>query len=199
MKIVGFILGINIFAGCYTGMTRSERSRKRVVKNPSAQSANFIKTAQILQNLILSQVLCVIESLNFCRTLCTYYVLPRLTSSRSYGRNKIPMHSLLACLSLFLMLQTDASETTAADIEVRGVGASFPALVYQDLIFAYQFVKPNVKLSYLASGSGSGKCRIQVRSRASRPHRACALCKETLFVRYAEHPTLCGAGVCEGV
>jgi hypothetical protein len=112
---------------------------------------------------------------------------------------------MLACLSLFLMLQTAAeaasalpsavAETAAADIEVRGVGASFPALVYQDLIFAYQFVKPNVKLSYLGSGSGSGKCRIQVRSRASRPHRACDLCKEPLLVRLGTlickmyHPT----------
>ena len=80
-------------------------------------------------------------------------------------------------------LQSAVAETTAADIEVRGVGASFPALVYQDLIFAYQFVKPNVKLSYLGSGSGSRKRRIQVRSRASHPHRACDLCEEPLLVR----------------
>ena len=97
---------------------------------------------------------------------------------------------VLACLPLALMLQTAASalqsavaEAPSAYIEVRGVGASFPALVYEDLIFAYQFVKPNVKLSYLGSDSGGGKCRIQVRSRASRPHRACDLCKEPLFVR----------------
>jgi ABC-type phosphate transport system substrate-binding protein len=88
---------------------------------------------------------------------------------------------MLACLPLALMLQTAASalqstvaEAAADDIEVRGVGASFPAFVYHDLIFAYYFVKPNVKLSYLGSGSGGGKCRIQVRSRASRPNRVCA-------------------------
>jgi hypothetical protein len=72
-----------------------------------------------------------------------------------------PRTLLLACLLLFLMIQTVA----AADIEVRGVGASLPVLVYDDLIFAYQFVNPRVKLSYHGSSSGSGKCRIQVRSR----------------------------------
>lgn len=117
-------------------------------------------------------------------------------------RNTSDATGMLACLSMFLMLQaaasavqSDVAQTPAVDVEVRGVGASFPALVYEDLIFAYQFVKPNVKLSYLGSGSGSGKCRIQVRSRASRPHRACDLCKEPLLVRLGTlickmyHPT----------
>jgi ABC-type phosphate transport system substrate-binding protein len=83
---------------------------------------------------------------------------------------------MLACLSMFLMLQaaasavqSDVAQTPAVDIEVRGTGASFPALVYQDLIFAYQFVKPNVKLSYLSTGSSAGKCRIQVRSPSGSP------------------------------
>ena len=105
-------------------------------------------------------------------------------------RNTFDATGMLACLPLALMLQTAASllqskvaEAAAPDIEVRGVGASFPAMVYHDLIFAYHFVKPNVNLSYLDTGSGSGKCRIQVRSRASRPHRACALCEEPLFKR----------------
>ncbi len=97
---------------------------------------------------------------------------------------------MLACLCLFLMLQTtalavqsDVAKTPEVDVELRGTGASFPALVYQDLIFAYQFVKPNVKLSYLSTGSTAGKCRIQVRSRASRPHCNHALCNEPWFVR----------------
>jgi ABC-type phosphate transport system substrate-binding protein len=110
--------------------------------------------------------------------------------SKTMRRKTFHATGMLSCLHLALMLQTAASalqsavaEAAAADIEVRGVGASFPALVYEDLIFAYQFVKPNVKLSYLGSGSGSGKCRIQVWSRASGPHRVRALCKEPLFVR----------------
>jgi hypothetical protein len=94
-------------------------------------------------------------------------------------------------------VQSDVAQTPAVDVELRGTGASFPALVYQDLIFAYQFVKPNVKLSYLSTGSSAGKCRIQVRSRASRPQCNHALCNEPWFVRLgtlickisAEHPT----------
>ena len=49
-------------------------------------------------------------------------------------------------------------------IIVQAAGASFPNLVYQDLIFAYQFVAPNVKMSYVSTGSGGGKCRIKVSS-----------------------------------
>ena len=63
----------------------------------------------------------------------------------------------LLCLALALPLAQGTEH-----IIVQAAGASFPNLVYQDLIFAYQFVAPNVKMSYVSTGSGGGKCRIKV-------------------------------------
>ena len=65
----------------------------------------------------------------------------------------------LLCLALALPLAQGAER-----IIVQAAGASFPNLVYQDLIFAYQFVAPNVQMSYVSTGSGGGKCRIKVSS-----------------------------------
>ena len=65
----------------------------------------------------------------------------------------------LLCLALALPLAQGTEH-----IIVQAAGASFPNLVYQDLIFAYQFVAPNVKMSYVSTGSGGGKCRIKVSS-----------------------------------
>jgi hypothetical protein len=65
----------------------------------------------------------------------------------------------LLCLALALPLAQGTEQ-----IIVQAAGASFPNLVYQDLIFAYQFVAPNVKMSYVSTGSGGGKCRIKVSS-----------------------------------
>ncbi len=56
--------------------------------------------------------------------------------------------------------QTSSQKPT---VVLKAAGASFPNLVYQDLIFAYQFVAPHVKMSYLSTGSGGGQCRIKVR------------------------------------
>ena len=68
------------------------------------------------------------------------------------------MGRALLCLALALPLAQGAER-----IIVQAAGASFPNLVYQDLIFAYQFVAPHVKMSYLSTGSGGGQCRIKVR------------------------------------
>lgn len=43
---------------------------------------------------------------------------------------------------------------------VQGAGASFPNALYQDAIRVYNFVDPEVKVSYTSMGSGNGKCRI---------------------------------------
>ena len=79
----------------------------------------------------------------------------------------------LLCLSLavlalpFCAAQEGAAQAQTASqkkqVVLQAAGASFPNLVYQDLIFAYQFVAPHVKMSYLSTGSGAGQCRIKVR------------------------------------
>ena len=79
----------------------------------------------------------------------------------------------LLCLSLAVLAlpfcaaqEGDAQAQTASQkkqVVLQAAGASFPNLVYQDLIFAYQFVAPHVKMSYLSTGSGGGQCRIKVR------------------------------------
>jgi len=78
----------------------------------------------------------------------------------------------LLCLSLavlalpFCAAQEGASQAQTAsqkkEVVLQAAGASFPNLVYQDLFFAYQFVAPHVKMSYLSTGSGGGQCRIKV-------------------------------------
>ena len=68
--------------------------------------------------------------------------------------------------AVLLLLAIAGSAESAGKIIVQGAGASFPNLLYQDLIFAYQFVAPDVTLSYLATGSTGGKCRIMVRRHA---------------------------------
>ena len=65
----------------------------------------------------------------------------------------------LLCLALALPLAQGTEKSI-----VQAAGASFPNLVYQDLIFAYQFVAPNVKMSYVSTGSGGGTCRMKVSS-----------------------------------
>jgi hypothetical protein len=78
----------------------------------------------------------------------------------------------LLCLSLVLALPFCAAQEGAAQAQtasqkqqvvLQAAGASLPNLVYQDLIFAYQFVATHVKMSYLSTGSGGGQCRIKVR------------------------------------
>ena len=46
-------------------------------------------------------------------------------------------------------------------IHLEGAGASFPAALYHDAMFAYRGVAKTVTVSYTSTGSGKGKCRIQ--------------------------------------
>ena len=74
--------------------------------------------------------------------------------------------TMAGAIRAVLLLAMAVSAESAGKIIVQGAGASFPNLLYQDLIFAYQFVAPDVTLSYLATGSTGGKCRIMVRCQA---------------------------------
>ena len=61
----------------------------------------------------------------------------------------------------------DFIEKTKTGLDSRGrvvvnaAGASFPNRLYQQAIFAYQFVEPNAVLAYQSTGSSGGKCRIK--------------------------------------
>ena len=81
----------------------------------------------------------------------------------------------LLCLALALPELSLPVAQGTENLIVQAAGASFPNLVYQDLIFAYQFVAPNVKMSYLSTGSGGGQCRIRVRADAQIKFPAAAL------------------------
>jgi ABC-type phosphate transport system substrate-binding protein len=70
----------------------------------------------------------------------------------------------LLCLALALPELSLPVAQGTENLIVQAAGASFPNLVYQDLIFAYQFVAPNVKMSYVSTGSGGGTCRMKVSS-----------------------------------
>ncbi len=58
---------------------------------------------------------------------------------------------------------TDASMPTdmpAGSVQLNGAGATFPAPVYTDWAYAYQYVDPAVVVNYQAIGSGGGKKAI---------------------------------------
>ena len=46
-------------------------------------------------------------------------------------------------------------------IRLNGAGASFPAALYHDAMFAYRGVAKSATVAYTSTGSGKGKCRIQ--------------------------------------
>ena len=57
----------------------------------------------------------------------------------------------------------DASLPTAlpdGSVQLNGAGATFPAPVYTDWAYAYQYVDPSVVINYQAIGSGGGKKAI---------------------------------------
>lgn len=57
----------------------------------------------------------------------------------------------------------DASIPTAlpaGSVQVNGAGATFPAPIYADWAYAYQYVDPSVVINYQAIGSGGGKKAI---------------------------------------
>ncbi|MCX6079818.1 MAG: phosphate ABC transporter substrate-binding protein PstS [Chloroflexi bacterium] len=57
----------------------------------------------------------------------------------------------------------DASAPTAlpdGSVQINGAGATFPAPVYADWAYAYQYVDPSVVVNYQAIGSGGGKKAI---------------------------------------
>lgn len=56
----------------------------------------------------------------------------------------------------FLVLSFSLAQEQDA-LHIDGKGASLPATIYQEAIFASKFVLPNVKLDYEATGSGKGK------------------------------------------
>ena len=66
------------------------------------------------------------------------------------------------CVLLACVLLLREGLPGASGLELLAAGASFPAGLYQDAVFAYQFVQPNVSVSYLPTGSSKGKCRIKV-------------------------------------
>ena len=127
--------------------------------------------------------------ISLCTSLCSYpsrssqlpMALIRACGAAGAAGTFVPT---LLCLSLAVLalpfcaaLEGAEKELKAqkAKVVLQAAGASFPNLVYQDLIFAYQFVAPNVKMSYLSTGSGGGQCRIRVRADAQIKFPAAAL------------------------
>ena len=50
---------------------------------------------------------------------------------------------------------------TATSVTLQSAGASFPAKLYQEAMYSYQFVAPEIAVSYTSTGSGKGKCRVK--------------------------------------
>jgi phosphate transport system substrate-binding protein len=48
----------------------------------------------------------------------------------------------------------------AGSVQINGAGATFPAPIYTDWAYAYQYVDPSVVINYQAIGSGGGKKAI---------------------------------------
>lgn len=52
------------------------------------------------------------------------------------------------------------TDMPAGSVQLNGAGATFPAPVYTDWAYAYQYVDPSVVINYQAIGSGGGKKAI---------------------------------------
>ncbi len=86
------------------------------------------------------------------------------------------LHLALSVMAIFGILLSACGATTSAatsssvngaptdlpvgSVAINGAGATFPAPIYQDWIYAYQYVDPSVALNYQAIGSGGGKKAI---------------------------------------
>jgi ABC-type phosphate transport system substrate-binding protein len=55
---------------------------------------------------------------------------------------------------------TSGASTGTSVTYINGTGGTFPFSVYKELIFSYHFVASDTSVSYLADGSGTGKCNI---------------------------------------
>jgi phosphate transport system substrate-binding protein len=53
-----------------------------------------------------------------------------------------------------------ATALPAGSVKINGAGASFPAPIYTEWTYAYQYVDPSVIINYQGSGSGAGKKAI---------------------------------------
>eukprot|EP00667_Euglena_gracilis_P001972 EG_transcript_1970 len=67
--------------------------------------------------------------------------------------------ALLLLLRL-LLLTLDVCGARAAALALAAAGGTLPDPVYEDAIFAYTMVRPNVTISYAALGSVPGQCHI---------------------------------------
>ena len=95
---------------------------------------------------------------------CTLKFRPAMQFRRMLSKSKesyVCVHhvSCCHCIAACLLLCRDRDPTEAA---WRGRIFSHADVVYKDLVFAYQFVKPNVKLLYKATGSTGSRRRIMV-------------------------------------
>eukprot|EP00873_Tetraselmis_striata_P004764 jgi/Tetstr1/425028/TSEL_015496.t1 len=77
------------------------------------------------------------------------------TSARQYHHD---FRALLASVVNFMFF---ARGLTGVSCRARDLHVDAYNITLQDGIFAYQFVEPNVTLSYLPTGSSKGKCRIK--------------------------------------
>jgi ABC-type phosphate transport system substrate-binding protein len=69
---------------------------------------------------------------------------------------------LLGILGVAVPASAEQQAQAMGKLNILGAGAVFPALLYQDALFAYQFIQPNVTWNYLETGSTKGICRIKV-------------------------------------
>src|SRR5206468_12579488 len=58
--------------------------------------------------------------------------------------------------SLVLATMLGAAIPAAAQVQLNGAGATFPNIIYQTWMLAYNQAHPDVKLNYQAIGSGGG-------------------------------------------
>eukprot|EP00667_Euglena_gracilis_P030164 EG_transcript_41182 len=66
----------------------------------------------------------------------------------------------LLLLLLLLCLLVGGVAGGGTPVSLAGAGGTLPAAVYEDAIFAYTLVHPDVALRYAALGSVAGQCRI---------------------------------------
>mmetsp|Transcript_34593 Transcript_34593/g.98014 ORF Transcript_34593/g.98014 Transcript_34593/m.98014 type:complete len:1353 (-) Transcript_34593:263-4321(-) len=74
--------------------------------------------------------------------------------------------ALQTCVTLLLLvslpeLMVAELEVELPPVKIQGAGASFPNSLYQEALFAYQYIAEHVDVMYASMGSGAGQCRIK--------------------------------------